>query len=251
MDTSVDKMINFLNKFKNQKGLTLLEALMSTAIVGIGFIAVFNMVNFSVQSIDVSGERTKANYLISMIAEDIIGHKNTVHGADMADEGITFNPEGNVVIKDTVNDLGNITGSEVLSYKKFSDHLVEHGWEVETANVGDVCDDAGKYKKKDDVSNIADENNEKVDAPRNKERKWNEIIATDRYLKCRSHRDTKKVKVFKLCKWAACTNKITAAEEQNESISDEALYIGRVQVNLNNGRKRRFLYFQADYKLKK
>jgi hypothetical protein len=169
----------------------------------------------------------------------------------MADEGITFNPEGNVVIKDTVNDLGNITGSEVLSYKKFSDHLVEHGWEVETANVGDVCDDAGKYKKKDDVSNIADENNEKVDAPRNKERKWNEIIATDRYLKCRSHRDTKKVKVFKLCKWAACTNKITAAEEQNESISDEALYIGRVQVNLNNGRKRRFLYFQADYKLKK
>ena len=121
---------------------------MSTAIVGIGFIAVFNMVNFSVQSIDVSGERTKANYLVSMIAEDIIGHKNTVHGADMADEGITFNPEGNVVIKDTVNELGEITESEVLSYKKFSDHLVEHGWEVETANVGDVCDDAGKYKKK-------------------------------------------------------------------------------------------------------
>ena len=83
-------MINFINKFNNQKGLTLLEALMSTAIVGIGFIAVFNMVNFSVQSIDVSGERTKANYLVSMIAEDIIGHKNTVHGADMADEGISF-----------------------------------------------------------------------------------------------------------------------------------------------------------------
>ena len=76
MDTSVDKMINFLNKFKNQKGLTLLEALMSTAIVGIGFIAVFNMVNFSVQSIDVSGERTKATYLSSMIAEDLYSDKN-------------------------------------------------------------------------------------------------------------------------------------------------------------------------------
>ena len=73
-------MIKFLNKYKTQLGLTLLEALMSTAIVGIGFVAVFNMVNFSVQSIDTSGERTKANYLVSMIAEDIIGHKDTIYG---------------------------------------------------------------------------------------------------------------------------------------------------------------------------
>ncbi len=222
---------------------------MSTAIVGIGFIAVFNMVNFSVQSIDVSGERTKANYLVSMIAEDIIGHKNTVHGADMADEGISFNPEGETIIKETTNEEGVVTATEVLSYKKFSDHLVENGWEVQTFNVGDVCGDAGKFKKKSDISNIVDENKEKVDAPRNKERKWNEIIATDRYLKCKSHRDIKTVKVFKLCKWDDCKYKITAATEQNEHINDAALFIGRVQVNVNDGRKRRFLYFQADYKL--
>ena len=29
------------------------------------------------------------------------------------------------------------------------------------------------------------------------------------------------------------------------------MYIGRVQINLNNGKKRKFLYFQADYKIKK
>ena len=34
-----------------EKGLTLLEALVATAIVGIGFIAVFQMVNYSVRSI--------------------------------------------------------------------------------------------------------------------------------------------------------------------------------------------------------
>ena len=51
--------------------MTLLEALVSTAIIGIGFVAVFQMVNYSVQSIDVSGERTKANYLVSMVAEDL------------------------------------------------------------------------------------------------------------------------------------------------------------------------------------
>ena len=64
------------NKF-SEKGLTLLEALVATAIVGIGFIAVFQMVNYSVRSIDVSGERTKSNYLTSMIAEDLIGDTNS------------------------------------------------------------------------------------------------------------------------------------------------------------------------------
>ena len=43
-------------------GLSILEALVSTAIVGIGFIAILQMTNFSVQSIDNSGERTKANF---------------------------------------------------------------------------------------------------------------------------------------------------------------------------------------------
>ena len=60
-----------------QKGITLIEALISTAIVGIGFIAVFQMVNYSITSIDVSGERTKTNYLSSMIAEDLIGDRFT------------------------------------------------------------------------------------------------------------------------------------------------------------------------------
>ena len=62
---------------KNEKGMTLLEALVSTAIIGIGFVAVFQMVNYSVRSIGVSGERTKATYLASMVAEDIISEKHS------------------------------------------------------------------------------------------------------------------------------------------------------------------------------
>ena len=34
--------------------------------------------NYSVQSIYTSGERTKANYLTNMIAEDVIGHKRCI-----------------------------------------------------------------------------------------------------------------------------------------------------------------------------
>ena len=56
---SVDKKIKRIS----EKGITLLEGLVSTAIIGIGFVAVFQMVQYSVRSIDVSGERTKATYL--------------------------------------------------------------------------------------------------------------------------------------------------------------------------------------------
>jgi type II secretory pathway pseudopilin PulG len=44
------------NKFKkrdSEKGITLLEAIVSTAIIGIGFVAVFQMVQYSVRSIDI------------------------------------------------------------------------------------------------------------------------------------------------------------------------------------------------------
>ena len=67
-------------------GLSILEALVSTAIVGIGFIAILQMTNFSAQSITNSGERTKANYLTGMIAEDIIGSKNTLFGINSDSE---------------------------------------------------------------------------------------------------------------------------------------------------------------------
>ncbi len=62
---------------KSEKGMTLLEALVSTAIIGIGFVAVFQMVQYSVRSIDVSGERTKATFLTGMVAEDLIAEKNS------------------------------------------------------------------------------------------------------------------------------------------------------------------------------
>ena len=75
------EVIGIDSKLK-EKGLTLLEALVATAIVGIGFIAVFQMVNYSVRSIDVSGERTKSNYITAMIVEDLIGDANSKKGDD-------------------------------------------------------------------------------------------------------------------------------------------------------------------------
>ena len=226
-------MIKFLNKYKTQLGLTLLEALMSTVIVGIGFVAVFNMVNFSVQSIDTSGERTKANYLVSMIAEDIIGHKDTIYGESSDDENITFNNEGKPIKLDG-------DGEVLKEYQKFAEHLKDNEWNVGTGE--NICANKSEYREEDDINSLYEDENK--DAPTNKENKWNEIFGSDRYLKCKSKKDIKNVKVFQICKWDHCDYK-------NESVYDDGLFIGRVQINMNDGKKRRFLYFTADYQLKK
>ena len=60
---------------KNSRGLTLLEALISTLLVGIGFVAIFQMVQYSITSIDVSSDRNKGNYLVNMVAEDMLANK--------------------------------------------------------------------------------------------------------------------------------------------------------------------------------
>ena len=233
MGFTINRMIKFLNKYKTQSGLTLLEALISTAIVGIGFVAVFNMVNFSVQSIDTSGERTKANYLVSMIAEDIIGHKDTIYGESTDEADIIFNNEGKPVKVDG-------DGVVLEEYKKFAEHLKDTEWKVGTGD--DVCANKANYARADDIDELYSEENK--DAPTNKENKWNEIFGSDRYLKCRSDKDIKNIKVFQICKWDHCDYK-------NESVYEDGLFIGRVQINMNDGRKRRFLYFTADYQLKK
>ena len=84
------KLGSEINNIK-EKGVTILEGLVATAIVGIGFVAIFNMVTYSVQSIDVSSQRTKAHYLMHMVAEDIIGHKNSENNSSvkLKDELVT------------------------------------------------------------------------------------------------------------------------------------------------------------------
>ena len=62
-------------KNKKQKGTTLLEALIATAIIGIGFIAIYQVTAFSVASLDRSIEKNKINFLSEMAVEDMLGDK--------------------------------------------------------------------------------------------------------------------------------------------------------------------------------
>ena len=79
-NTDLVEMIGLGNNKRNsESGLTLIEALVATVIVGIGFVSVFQMVQYSVSSIGVSSDRSKANLLMTMVAEDFISEKNTLH----------------------------------------------------------------------------------------------------------------------------------------------------------------------------
>ena len=69
------------------------------------------------------------------------------------------------------------------------------------------------------------------------------MLGEDRTVKCKSEKDFKTVEMFELCAWEGC-------QVTNSKVYDEAMYLGRIQINLNNGKKRKFLYFQSDYKIK-
>ena len=58
------------------KGISIIESLVCLVIVGIGFIAINQMIAFSVSSMDRSMERTKVNFLSESAVEDIMGDPN-------------------------------------------------------------------------------------------------------------------------------------------------------------------------------
>ena len=190
-------MVGLDSKRLKEKGVTLIEALISTVIVGIGFAAVFQMVSYSVQSIDISGERTKTNYLVSMVAEDIIGDRNT----------------------------------QISSSVKFYDYLIDANnrdkksftsWEMGSCSSGS--------------SSSTSHNNAKD----NKFQKWDNRFSTKR-IKCKGADDKKSLKVYDICK-SGCRydNDTTRFILVNGS---EKLIIGKMEVYLNNGTKRKYLYF--------
>ena len=165
-------MTGFKSKKKiKELGLSILEALVATAIVGIGFIAIFNMVNYSVISIDTSAERTKSNFLTTMIAEDLIGYNRA-----------TYDVAGNVKFYNYLRQTGN----QVYANQCKSNI---------GKSAGNVLD------KKDKL--YADEY---LSAPENKRNKWLKLLSNNSIIKCKSDQNFRGVSVITLCNWGTCDN---------------------------------------------
>jgi|TARA_B110000211_G_scaffold213891_1_gene254824 Tfp pilus assembly protein PilV len=191
-------MVGRYNKLKNILGLTLIEAMVSVVIVGIGFISIFQMVNYSVRSIDVSGERTKTNFLVSMVAEDLMADKDQEYGG-----------------------------------KNFHEYLLgtsNKGWRMGSC------------------SNGTSSNSNFTNAPQNKMQKWDNRFSKKR-IKCKGPNDIKALKIFDICHSSLSPNCNYVGP--NDSTYERQLYynkryFGRMEVNLNNGKKRKYIYFQID-----
>ena len=83
------------------------------------------------------------------------------------------------------------------------------------------------------------------------------MFAENRGVKCKSKKDFKSIDMFEMCIWTDKDTKVDGFVEKTKScqipnvnIFDESMFVGRIQINLNDGKKRKFLYFQADYRLK-
>ena len=191
-------MVGRYNKLKNILGLTLIEAMVSVVIVGIGFISIFQMVNYSVRSIDVSGERTKTNFLVSMFAEDLMADKDQEYGG-----------------------------------KNFHEYLLgtsNKGWRMGSCSSG------------------TSSNSNFTNAPQNKMQKWDNRFSKKR-IKCKGPNDIKALKIFDICHSSLSPNCNYVGP--NDSTYERQLYynkryFGRMEVNLNNGKKRKYIYFQID-----
>jgi len=191
-------MVGRYNKLKNILGLTLIEALVSVVIVSIGFVSIFQMVNYSVRSIDVSGERTKTNFLVSMVAEDLMADKDQEYGG-----------------------------------KNFHEYLLgtsNKGWRMGSCSSG------------------TSSNSNFTNAPQNKMQKWDNRFSKKR-IKCKGPNDIKALKIFDICHSSVSPNCNYVGP--NDSTYERQLYynkkyFGRMEVNLNNGKKRKYIYFQID-----
>ena len=92
---------------KSNKGLSLIESLVCLVIIGIGFIAVNQLITFAVSSMDRSMERTKVNFLSEMVIEDMMGDVN--NASDYAFNEQCSHPTGST---------SNLSGKQKNKWRK-------------------------------------------------------------------------------------------------------------------------------------
>lgn len=200
MVTGLDK----IKKKANEKGITILEALVSTAIIGIGFIAVFQMVQYSIRSIDVSGERTKMNYLVSMIAEDIISDRDNVDASK------------NVFLDKLIAEKKNVKNNPA--------------WSMNTCS--------GFPASKTEYSNAFQNKIQKWKFRFSKDR-----VKCNSQDSQGTTEDKKALQIFDICNNKISGKSCKFQNLDKNSAVYEELYIGKMEAKMNNGKKIKYLYF--------
>ena len=169
------------NNKKNNAGLSLLEALISMVVVGIGFVAILQITQYSINSVKTSAERTKANFFVNMFAEDALSLRDTSKSENLNDI---------MVVDDD---------------KRFTSECGVQGTKmnVKTGTAGDV------YKN----------STSETDPTINKSEKWNALISNRDYMDCsNSGREVRAFDIFKICNYSDSPGCINNASQKEEVI---------------------------------
>lgn len=85
------------SKTKSLSGMSIIEALVATVIVGVGLVSVLQLAAFVTRSVDISIEKNKVNYLSEMMMEDMLSDKDSLILYQRAlGCGITIQPTQNL-----------------------------------------------------------------------------------------------------------------------------------------------------------
>ena len=199
---------------KKNLGLTLVEALVATVIVGIGFISVFQMVRYSIESVDTSSNRTKTSFLANMVVEDILSNKDSKKNDEKFYDFLKDNNNSGW----KMNTCSNGSGERFLGENNAPDNKLKK-WTNYFAKERIKCrgDSDTKELQVFNVCNRIAKDEEGV------------VISCD-------YKNNKT--------YAYKTKDLNGAEEDRNIKILEPRYFGRMEVKLNNGKKTKYLYFQ-------
>ena len=100
------------NKIKSLSGMSLIEALVATVVVGVGLVTVLQLAAFVTRSVDISIEKNKVNYLSEMMMEDMLSDRaSLVSYQRTLNCGITTQPTQNLNDLRIINWQTNFRGS--------------------------------------------------------------------------------------------------------------------------------------------
>ena len=78
------------------------------------------------------------------------------------------------------------------------------------------------------------------------------MFAENRGVKCKSDKDFKSIDIFEMCIWKDKNTKddegfvektTQMSQVPNSNVYDRSMFVGRIQINLNDGKKENFYIF--------
>jgi len=93
-------------KTNHEKGFSLIEAIVCLVIIGIGFVAVYQLTAHAIKSVDRSIEKNKVNFLAEMMVEDMMGNPTAVTTSNFGsfNEKCNYSPVGGTSLENKQKD---------------------------------------------------------------------------------------------------------------------------------------------------